>query len=708
MLATANGNLSLGSFAVTGGTTTLTTQSNAADISVTNASTSSGTIKLTSTRNITTGALTTTGAAADIVADATTAGTGAFSIGGATAVRDILIGTTTRPNTLTLGAATAGRNLTTRTTGASTYTGALSAALTDLLAGGALSGGPVSGTNGVTVVGQSINLASATTAAGSLAATATGSLSLGSFSVTGGTTTLTTQSNPADISVTNASTSTGAIQLTSTRSITTGGLTASGPAAGVTATAGAAGGISIASVNAAGAIGLTAGTGGIAVTGNAKTGAGPLTATSAAGVSLGSFTVAGGTTTLTANGGDTAVGAASTSTGAVTVKASGTARLAAVNATGTTIAVTASDADITGAQTASSVTLTNFAPANGSSLGDFATAPGSGFRLSAGEINFANADRLVIDGGTGAVQMGTVTFGAAAGKTSVDVLTTGALTVTGAVAGSGAGRTFRFGGNSGTGLAASIQIVPTATAGGRLLFDTANLDLRGERIGAGQSALLAQLFAGGGLSAADASSRFVTNPDSSLYNALVDGQAYALTARTVISANTLTVRYGTFALFQNTGTVGTQTGAVLGGTVAVPVVNALTLTGPGTTIPNTFSLFGSINGVGGTATAVLGSTIIFATGIDANNTRVNGCIIGSGSGCITTTVARPSLNVFDASRIDIFRSVDNFAVPFDPVIGGNNEALFAGVAAIDAPVAPVECDPGNTSAQCPAPQEKRP
>ena len=179
--------------------------------------------------------------------------------------------------------------------------------------------------------------------------------------------------------------------------------------------------------------------------------------------------------------------------------------------------------------------------------------------------------------------------------------------------------------------------------------------------------------------------QFVNRSSSALYNPSISDPFYAPAASTFLTANTLTVQYGSFALFQNTGTPGISSGIVLGGSATSPTSGALSLRGPGASIPNSFAAFGSVNGVGGTPAAVLGSTILITNGVDLPNSRLNGCIIGTGAGCLTTTTAQPSLNVFDASRLDIFRSVDNFLVPFDPVIGGNNEALFAGVAAIDVP-----------------------
>ena len=404
-------------------------------------------------------------------------------------------------------------------------------------------------------------------------------------------------------------------------------------------------------------------------------------------------TKAGSTLAFTSGGG---IGLASgQSSGDATFDANGTAALGAVTVGGSSaITVRALDAQITGAQTAARMSFVNRSPATVAfKLGD-GTSSG-GFQLSQDEVNLVNAGALTVDGGSGNVEFGALAFNGAAGSGSVAVLSTGRIAVLGAVSGSGTNRSFRLGGTA-SGIddkAAVIAVAVSGSGGGRLLLDTADLDLRGARIGVGQTTgfLVPIGFnAANGQPAALVASAFVGNAASSLYNAALGGAAYVPSGTTLVSARSLTVRYTDYALFQNTGAPGANAGIVLGGTPSAPVSGALTVQGTngGT---NAFALFGTINGVSGTATALVGSQVIVTSNVNLVNTRVNGCLVGSGAGCRTSTVAQPTLNVFDASQLNVFRSADDFVLPFDPVVGGNNEALFSGVDQLDVSVTATDC-----------------
>ena len=103
--------------------------------------------------------------------------------------------------------------------------------------------------------------------------------------------------------------------------------------------------------------------------------------------------------------------------------------------------------------------------------------------------------------------------------------------------------------------------------------------------------------------------------------------------------------------------------------------------------------------------------MIKVVAIDPANTRINGCVVGSGGGgCLVSTISQPVLGVFDSSRADIFKSSSEFEIPFDPVIGTNNESLFGDVGSFgleDIPLAPVpDCVPTDT-APCSAPKDTR-
>lgn len=379
--------------------------------------------------------------------------------------------------------------------------------------------------------------------------------------------------------------------------------------------------------------------------------------------------------------------------GAATLDVGGLATLAGLSAS-PSISLTAADAELNGTLAAASVTIVNrLAASQTLRVGDGPAA--GGFRLSNAEVGRIETGTLTLDGGTGSIELGTLAFDADAGRSAVNLWAGGRVDVNGAVSGNGAGRTFFIGGrptaNGGVQRADTIRVTATADGGGRLLFDTANVELNADRIGVGQAAgfLDAVGFGGAGASPEAVASRFVSNPGSSLYNAVVGGGTpYAAGAQTLVSAGRLTVRYSRYALFQNTGEQGLNTGAVLSSGSGP----ALVLDASGGNPANGFALFGSINGVTGISAAILGAQTIETDGINLPASRVNGCIIGSAAGCLTTVISQAPLNIFDSSRLNVFAASDDFALPFDPVIGSNNEALFTGAFANDPGVPIPECD----------------
>ena len=415
-------------------------------------------------------------------------------------------------------------------------------------------------------------------------------------------------------------------------------------------------------------------------------------------------TAAATTLSFTSTGNLSLSGNSTTGT-AATFDAGGTAALGQLIASGTgsTITVKALDAAITGTQRASTVQFVNRTPAgNVVKLGDNTSA--GGFALSTAEVNFVDAGQLTIDGGTGNVEIGALGFATTAGATRVDVLATGRIDMSAMVTGTGTGRTFRFGGSAAnlTDKAAVIRIAATASAGGRLDVGTADLDLRGAKIGVGQDAgflMPLGLIAGGTppLSAGTVASDYIANPNSSLYSASFAGGTMYTSTAPLIVAKSLTVRYTDYALFQNTGGTGTSKGVALA-TSTNPSMPALTIIGSGSN--NAFAIFGLLNGIGDSAAAVSGSSVIQVTGADLSNTRVNGCLAGSGAGCLTSVVSQPLINIFDSSRLAVFRAADDLALPFDPVVGTNNEALFSGFGLIDSPVTDTECSADTTSPGC--------
>jgi hypothetical protein len=113
-----------------------------------------------------------------------------------------------------------------------------------------------------------------------------------------------------------------------------------------------------------------------------------------------------------------------------------------------------------------------------------------------------------------------------------------------------------------------------------------------------------------------------------------------------------------------------------------------------------------INGRSGNEAALLGPAVIRLTETNRNNTRINGCAVGSGGGgCIITAVGTPNVAVFDERQASILNTADDLELPFDPIVGTNNEALFTGISSIDEvmdePEEPEEdCSANPDSPQC--------
>ena len=542
-------------------------------------------------------------------------------------------------------------------------------------AGGTLRLATVSSAGAASLSGSSVDASGKLAAARALLVKARDALTLGDGATTGGDLTLQTDGavNAGQLSAGgSAAISGGSVQLTA---IATGG--ALTLVARDTATVGTG--------TAKGALSLTA----TSVTAGSLDAGGDLTASIASDARLptlraggaltvraGDFTgsnAAAGTTLALTSAGNLSL-ATGTAGGAATFEVGRLATLGAVSA-GSGITLRAADAELTGTLQAAAITIQNRAPETGVlRLGD-GVADG-GFRLSNAEVARLAADTVTFDQGGGAVEIGTLSFAAATGRKAVAVLSTGAVDIDGVVSGSGIGRRFRIGGSAAaeSDLARSIMVAATSGAGGRLMFDDADLELRGSRIGAGLAPGFVSALAVGG---PDVASGFVNNANSALYNASLGGGFYAPGASAILTARTLTIRYGDYALFQNTAVAGFTSGAVLGGTVSAPVSPALILIPAGGTA-GSFALFGTINGVGATAAALLGKDVS-SQGVNLATARINGCPIGSGSGCLATVVIQPTLQVFKSTSTDVFGVAADLAVPFEPVVSGINEEAVAGI-----------------------------
>jgi hypothetical protein len=290
----------------------------------------------------------------------------------------------------------------------------------------------------------------------------------------------------------------------------------------------------------------------------------------------------------------------------------------------------------------------------------------------------------------------------------VDV--TGQVTTTQAA---GTNRTIQLGGsaqdnvapggsNSAAGQASVISV--DVTAGGRLLMPNSILNLRAAKIGVARAAFLTEVGltpAGAPLATAAVQQDYIGNSGSTLYNPgaptgndVVNGD--------VITALHLNITYTDYALFQNTALGAALPRGVTIGSLGLP--NTLALNSTGDSAPNGLALFGQINGRGGAEAALFGQDVIILNGANRNNTRINGCLVGSaGGGCLISSVAPPQINLFDDSQADLIRAENALPLSFDPVIGANNEALFSGTA--DMPPDDPRCERDEDGSPCPETQE---
>jgi hypothetical protein len=375
--------------------------------------------------------------------------------------------------------------------------------------------------------------------------------------------------------------------------------------------------------------------------------------------------------------------------------------------------------------TAGTITLTN--RAGGASAKTILGAESTvDFALTAAEFNFLRSTSLTVESGAQALEIGTLPLHASSGSASLRLLSTNSVRLTGLIsdAGSAQARTLQIGGtvatpanpvsSSGADLATQILGISTPTGGGRINLSATNLDLRAARIVIGLQALADATLP---LTPERVSVDFVAQTNSLLYNSNLSGTGFRSNTggdfETLVRSNVLTVRYRDFALFQNTGSVGRSGGVVLGvDDQSLPTATtslALQLFGTGDiTTPNSnaFGLFGRVNGFIDRTAGILPSAVLdFADGtgtsrvvrITQSNSRVNGCAIGSpDKGCLVTEAPPPVVKLFDERQSQLFGVADDLDVPFDPLVGSNNEALIGDIGTGDFALLDVVCTSANT------------
>lgn len=370
----------------------------------------------------------------------------------------------------------------------------------------------------------------------------------------------------------------------------------------------------------------------------------------------------------------------------VTANSSGRVTANAIDVGNGTVTVESADVELLGLVEAGTGTVTLKSRGNGTiGLG---TAVGT-MRLTDTELDLINARTLVINAGSGNIGIAGVSFDADAGSTAVNIATTGTIAITGDLTGTGAGRTFRLGGavsdpaNTTPSTAARITAnIDLAT----INLGTATLDLRGNNIVFGQQSLIDKVAT---MTLDQQVKELIGNAGSLLYTP-ENLSAARLANPTYLTAANMKVTYGGSALFQNSvpRTGGDAFGGVsLGGSAgsATAPLELNPLVTPNVVRfevqqGNVFAIFGSINGTTGPAAALGGDSVI-----KVNNkvlipaSRVNGCIIGSAEGCITTIVGNFILSV-PREVVSPIVAEEGTPQPFDPLVGTNNESLFSDAA----------------------------
>lgn len=410
-------------------------------------------------------------------------------------------------------------------------------------------------------------------------------------------------------------------------------------------------------------------------------------------VRTGALTAAG---TLKVEGSAITLGSG-TATAGIALDAAGTVRAGALTG-GPSVTIRGADAELSGAVRGTSVQFATRDPAN-TALRIGNGTIGDGFRLSANEIGLVTADALQFDSGSGAMEIGTLAL-TPTNATSIVMLSTGDVLVSGQLASSGGAQAIRIGGDAGDGQAQTLHVVATSDAGGRLYVESADLELRANRIAVGLAPGFVDTLQPGETGIAQAAA-LIGNANSALYNPLLGGAAYAPDATTTLAARSLTVRFGDYALFQNSAIPGQNSGVTLG-SAATPALPALRVSSSAPPASSSFAFFGTINGISGASTALLGDPVIQIDPTLLANSRINGCLARSGAGCLTTIVIQPTLQVFNWNSEAVFGIRQDVSLPFSPIIGANNEELLSGLPAL----APEEL--GNTPPVPDQLQEPRP
>ena len=370
----------------------------------------------------------------------------------------------------------------------------------------------------------------------------------------------------------------------------------------------------------------------------------------------------------------------------VTLTAKGKINTSGSVTAGNAVKLSASDATIGAAVSAKTIDVTNTGR-NALVIGGEAESAANKFTLSRLEASRLRASDTLTLGADGSDDVELKQVDLSTPKT-VRVLANGKrIDVTGRVS-FDSNTTLKLGGDVATGAGNASIIQVASDSGGRIAGADGRLELGAVNIVVGNDALIKKIADAVGFDAKVAAATGLNRAAGSvLYNG---GESQAVLVR----AGSMKINFNGLALFQNTGTSLLGQGVSLGATGTAAVALDLVSNRP----TPVFALFGSINGVVSNATALLGNPPL-ARYDQVSQSRLNGCVIGGGN-CLSVQNLTPSLTAVDNIRNSIFTVKPDFQVPFDPLVGTNNDALFddvgsTGLGAL--PMTPIECsDPSGT------------
>ncbi|MFN3470143.1 MAG: beta strand repeat-containing protein, partial [Novosphingobium sp.] len=421
--------------------------------------------------------------------------------------------------------------------------------------------------------------------------------------------------------------------------------------------------------------------------------------------SVGNTEIAGASASaFTATAGKASVQAAFTANRAVraatnlTITANGKVTLGDGGSAGNAVRISARDATIGDDLSAATIELFNTAPSGSTIIGGTAESIAGNFVLDRNEAARLKATGTLTLGADAAhdVEIRQVSFTV---PSTVQVLARGKrIDVTGRIT-FDADTRLKLG-SFGTAAADQTSIIRlNSQAGGAIFSPGGVLELAAANIAAGNNEFGAALNAqasgtGAGTGSVAEAVKLNLNPGSPLYTSANGGGA------AMIETGSMKVTFSGFAMFQNTNNIDGSKGAInlLSTGVTLGGGNALALDIVSGAAQPVFALFGSVNGIVNAATALLGNPPIGRYS-NVSASRINGCIIGGGS-CNSVQNLTPALTGLENIRTSIFTVKPDFEVPFDPLVGTNNDALFDDVGSFglgELPMTPIECSDPNGS-----------